>query len=196
MKSFTAFGIAVNYKSIIAVLAVLMLFSCENSITKIKEITTTEDTLAAISTYNMIYERSDSGFVRVKLVSKLMKRYGGKDAYSEFPQGFEITFYDTKGDEVSVITANYGITYDKRKFMNARDNVVIKNYETQEELYTENLTWDQRKKIIRSNTFVKMVKPDKVIFGDSMWANEAFTEHEIYNVRGEFEVEESEADNE
>jgi len=170
----------------------VMLFSCENSISKIKEITNQEDTLAAVSTYNMIYERSDSGNVQVKLVSKLMLRFGGNDAYSEFPEGFKITFFDKTGKETSEITANYGITYDKRKFMNARDNVIIKNHETQEALYTENLTWDQRKKIIRSNTFVKMVEPDKVIFGDSMWANESFTEHEIYNVKGEFEVEEDE----
>ncbi len=176
--------------------SIMMLFSCENSITKIKEITTQEDTLAAISTYDMIYERSDSGHVRVKLVSKLMKRYGGKDAYSEFPDGFEITFFDKEGNETSIITANYGITYDKRKYMNARDNVVIKNYETQEELYTENLLWNQKKKLIRSNTFVKLVMPDKTIFGDSMWANEAFTEHEIYNIKGELEIEEEDTDDE
>ena len=30
--------------------------------------------------------------------------------------------------------------------------------------------------------------PDKTIFGDSMWANESFTEHEIYNIKGEFDV--------
>ncbi len=170
--------------------AIMMLFSCENSISKIKEITVQEDTLAAISTYDMIYERSDSGHVQVVLVSKLMLRFGGNDSYSEFPEGFEITFFDKSDKETSFITANYGITYDKRKFMNARDNVVIKNYDTHEELFTENLVWDQKKKIIKSNTFVKLVKPDKIIFGDSMWANEAFTKYEIYNMKGEFEVEE------
>ena len=196
MKFFSTFRIRIVLKSIIMAIATMMLFSCENSISKIKEITTQEDTLAAISTYDMIYERSDSGFVRVKLVSKLMKRYGGKDAYSEFPDGFEIIFFNKEGKETSIITANYGITYDKRKFMNARDNVVIKNFETHEELYTENLVWNQKKKLIRSNTFVKLVMPDKTIFGDSMWANEAFTEHEIYNIKGELEIEEEDTNDE
>ncbi len=172
------------------VITVVMLFSCENSISEIKEITIQEDTLAAISTYDMIYERSDSGHVQVVLVSKLMLRHGGNDAYSEFPEGFKITFFDKSGKETSFITANYGITYDKRKFMNARDNVVIKNYDTHEELFTENLVWDQKKKIIRSNTFVKLVKPDKIIFGDSMWAKEDFSKYNIYNMKGEFDVEE------
>jgi len=192
MKLITSFSLRVYFKSIVTVITVVMLFSCENSISKIKEITIQEDTLAAIATYNMIYERSDSGNVQVVLTSELMKRYGGNDPYSEFPYGFEIVFFDKSGIKTSIITANYGITYDKRKFMNARDNVIIKNFDTHEELYTENLLWDQKKKIIRSNTFVKMVKPDKVIFGDSMWANEAFTKHEIYNIKGEFDVVEEE----
>lgn len=168
-------------------LAAMMLFSCENSISKIVEITQ-EDTLAAVTTYDIVYERSDSGYVQVKLVSTLMKRFGGDDPYSEFPDGFEITFFDNTGKETSFIKANYGISYEKRKFMNARNDVVVKNFETKEQLYTENLTWDQRKKLIRSNTFVKLIMPDKIIFGDSMWANESFSEHEIYNVKGEFDV--------
>jgi len=180
-------------KSIIIALAVMVLFSCENSISKIVEITQ-EDTLAAVTTYDVVYERSDSGFVKVKLISPLMKRFGGDDPYSEFPNGFSITFFDNLGNETSFIKANYGVSFEKRKFMNASNDVVIQNFETSEQLYTENLIWDQRKKVIRSNTFVKLIMPDKTIFGDSMWANESFTEHEIYNVKGEFEVEDGEVE--
>jgi len=64
-------------------LAAMMLFSCENSISRIVEITQ-EDTLAAVTTYDIVYERSDSGYVRVKLVSPLMKRFGGDDPLTEF----------------------------------------------------------------------------------------------------------------
>lgn len=175
-------------KSIILVLAGVMLFSCENSLSKINEITQVEDTLAAITTYDINYQRSDSGFVQIKLESPLMKRFLGNDEYNEFPVGFEITFYDKEGNPTSYITANYGVSYIKRKYMHARNNVVIKNFETKEELYTENLVWNQKTKLIKSNTFVKLVMPDKTIFGDSMWANEAFTEHEVYNIKGELEV--------
>ncbi len=168
-------------------LATMVLFSCENSISRINEITK-EDTLALVTTYDIVYDRSDSGHVQVKLVSPLMKRFGGDDPYSEFPDGFEITFFDNTGKETSFIKANYGISYVKRKFMNARNDVVIQNFETNEQLFTENLIWDQRRKLIKSNTFVKLIMPDKTIFGDSMWANESFSEHEIYNVKGEFDV--------
>ncbi len=177
-------------RSIVLAIAGMMLFSCENSLSKISEITNIEDTLAAITTYDIVYSRSDSGFVQVILSGPLMKRYVGDDEYNEFPEGFKIVFLDNDGNETSVITANYGVDYQKRKYMNARNDVVIKNYETGEELYTENLIWDKKSKLIRANTFVKLVMPDKTIFGDSMWANEEFTEHEIFNIKGEFEVQE------
>lgn len=166
-----------------------MLFSCENSLSKINKITQFDDSLAAITTYNIVYKRSDSGFVNVILSGPLMKRYLGDNEYTEFPEGFEIVFYNKEGEKTSFISANYGIDYQKRKIMNARNNVIIKNFETQEELYTENLVWNQITKLIKSNTFVKLVTPDKIIFGDSMWANESFTEHEVYNIKGELEVE-------
>ena len=78
-----------------------MLFSCENSISRINELATEEDTLAAITTYDIVYQRSDSGFVQIKLSSPLMKRYLGNDEYNEFPNGFEIIYYDNKGNETS-----------------------------------------------------------------------------------------------
>ena len=175
-------------KSIIVTIVMVMLFSCENSMTKVREIAM-QDTLIAASTYEIIFERSDSGFVQARMESPVMMRYGGSDPYSEFPDGFEVFFFDNDGKQTSHIKANYGISYDKRKFINARNDVVVKNLETQEELYTENLVWDQRKKEIRSNTFVKLVSPDKTIFGDSMWANESFTQRNIFNIKGEIEIE-------
>ena len=52
-------------RSIIIAFAVVMLFSCENSISEIQEITY-EDTLAAVTTYDLVYERSDAVDVQGK----------------------------------------------------------------------------------------------------------------------------------
>ena len=172
-----------------AILFVAVLFSCENSMTEIQEITK-EDTLPVVSAYNIEYIRTDSGHKQIVLKSELMERFDGKDPYAIFPDGFEVTFFDTTGKATSFMSANYGVSYEKRKFMRARNNVVVKNYETEEQLDTENLVWDQKKKLIYSNTFVKISSPDKIVYGDSMRANESFSEREIFNFRGVLEVEE------
>ena len=176
-------------KSIIALLFVMVLFSCENSISKIQEITQ-QDSLPIVSATQVVYERTDSGYLRVVLKGPLMNRFEGDNGYSEFPQGFEVTFYDTIGNAISFIKANYGINFEKKKLMKARDSVIVKNYETEEQLTTENLVWDQKKKRIVANTFIKITTPDKIIYGDSLHAHESFRSRDIYNMRGVFEVEE------
>jgi LPS export ABC transporter protein LptC len=173
----------------ITTLLVVVLFSCENKMSEIQEITK-EDTLPVVSAYDIDYIRTDSGHKQLVLKSPLMERYDGEDPYSVFPEGFEVTFFDTLGNATSFMRANYGISYTERKFMRARNNVVVKNFQTEEQLETENLVWDEKKKLIHSNTFVKISSPDKVVYGDSMRANETFSEREIFNFRGVLEVEE------
>ena len=180
-------------KSIIVIFVMVMLFSCENSITTIQEITQT-DTLPVISAYDIEYERTDSGYRQIVLTSPHMRRFAGSDPYSEFPEGFKVTFYDTAGKANSFIQANYGITYKKRKTMHARNNVVVRNFDTEEQLNTEDLIWNQNKKMIYANTFVKITTPDKVMYGDSLQAHESFKDREIYNLTGVIEFVEDSLD--
>ncbi len=119
-----------------------------------------------------------------------MKRFEGKDVYTEFPEGFEAFFYDTLNKPSSRIRANYGISYEKTKLMIARNDVEVENFSTLEKLNTESLFWDQKRKIIFTHAFVKITSPDKVIFGDSLTANEGFDKRTIHNVRATIEFDE------
>lgn len=166
----------------------MVLFSCENSIATIQEITQ-KDTLPVVTAYNIEYVRTDSGYRQVVLTSPHMERHVGDDPYSLFPNGFKVTFYDTAGVANSFISANYGISYERKKIMTARNNVVVRNFENEEQLDTENLVWDQNKKMIFANTFVKISTPDKVVYGDSLKAHESFRTRDIYNIRGVLEFE-------
>jgi len=178
-------------KSIIMVFAMVMLFSCENPITEVQEIAQ-YDTLPSVSAFNIEYLRTSETKKQVLLISPQMDRFmENRRPYSEFPQGFEITFYDTLGNKTSYIKANYGIDYKNRNILEARNDVVVKNLETGEQLNSENLVWDRKKKIIYTNTFVKITSPDKVIFGDSLWATEDFSKRRIHRIKDSFfEVEE------
>lgn len=166
----------------------MVLFSCENSISEVQEITRV-DSMPAISASNVVYERTDSGYLQIVLRSPVLERFEGDDPYDIFPDGFEVTFYDTAGKALSFIRANYGISYAKKKYMKARNDVVVVNYENEEQLNTENLVWDQKKKTIVANTFIKITTPDKVIYGDSLHAHESFKSRDIFNVKAVFEVE-------
>jgi LPS export ABC transporter protein LptC len=177
-------------KSILCISILGMLFACENSLKTIHEITM-EDTLPDLTAFNIEYERIIDQQRKILLKSPFIIRQEGEEPSTTFPDGFEITFYDTTGKAISFISANYGINLVNKRIMQARNNVVVINYETQEQLNTENLVWDQNRKEIFSNTFVKLTSPDRVVYGDSMRAEESFASREIFNISAELEVADS-----
>ncbi len=180
------------FKSIFVLLVAGMLFSCENSMETIRKISAT-DTLALVTADSVEFHHSDSGRLQMILTASVMKKFGGDNPFTEFPNGFAVSFFNINGYKVSKITAGYGINYEKKKLLEARKNVVIYNYETKEQLNTEKLFWDKKKKEIFSPTVVKITTPDKVVFGDSIRANEEFTRRTIYGVRATIEVEDNDS---
>lgn len=178
-------------KSIVLILVGIVLFSCENDIETIKKITA-DDTIAGVTAYDIEYVRTDSGLLQVTLKAPVMIKYDGKESYTEFPNGFTVYMYDKNEIKKAFIRANYGINYTKKKYLKARNDVVVKNFETHEQLNTENLDWDQRKKMIYARSFVKISAPDKLIFGDSLEAKEDFSQRKIYNIqKSEIETDDS-----
>jgi len=178
----------ISYIITVSFLAVMM-FSCENSITTVKEITRT-DTLESVRANNIVFIRSDSGNIKIRLTAPVMKRFEGKIVYTEFPEGFEAFFYDSTNKPSSRIKANFGVSYENTKLMIARNDVEVENFTTLEKMNTESLFWDQKKRIIFTRAFVKITSPDKVIFGDSLTASEGFDRRTIHNVRATINLDE------
>jgi len=166
-----------------------MLCSCENDIRKVNLLTASDSVPVSI-VKNIDLIRSVSGKVVLELTAPILKSYEGDDPYSEFPQGLKIVFYDSLMNITSQLTAEYGISYDKRKMMEARKNVVVINNRKHEQLNTEVLTWNQGTKRIYSDKFVKITQPGKVIFGEGMQSDETFEVWEIRKPKGEIFVNE------
>jgi LPS export ABC transporter protein LptC len=166
---------------------VTMLLSCENDLRKVN-LLTASDSLPVSTVKNIDLIRSVSGKVVLELTAPLLRSYEGDDPYSEFPQGLKIVFFDSLMNITSQLTAEYGISYDKQKLMEARKNVVVINNRKHEQLNTEILTWNQNTKKIYSDKFVKITQPGKVIFGEGMQSDETFDVWEIRKPKGEIFV--------
>ena len=170
---------------------IAMLFACKNDL---KEVAAMDfsDTVPDISARNIDFTFSDSAMVQIRLTGPVMHAYEGEDPYMVFPEGFMVEFYDSVLNVTTTITGLYGIHYREKKFMEARHNVVVTNFETGERLDTEELIWDMNKEIIYSNKFVKITSEDGVIFGDGLEAEQDFSKRKILNPSGEIEVKEDE----
>lgn len=169
-----------------------MSFACKNDMKDITAFGSMLDTLPDQSARDIEFTYSDSARVQIKLTSPFMNSYKGNDPYMEFPEGFKVVFYDTLMNITTRITANYGINYQNRKIMEARSDVVVINYITDEKLNTEELIWDQRKEIIFSNKFVKITSEDGVLYGDGLESDQTFSKRRIINPSGEILIEDDE----
>ncbi|MCD4746265.1 MAG: LPS export ABC transporter periplasmic protein LptC [Bacteroidales bacterium] len=180
-----------SLKNISKYLFLLLLFACENDIQTINLLTTI-DSLPVESAKHIELIYSDSGKVQAILESPLMNRYLKKEPYWEFPDGLKIVFYDSIMSVKSQLTANYGISYENRKILEAKNDVVVINNEKNERLNTEHLIWDQKKGIIYSDVFVKITTEDETLYGEGLESDEKFDSYTIKNPTGEFKIKQDE----
>lgn len=174
---------------IAAILLTAVMFSgCKNDLEEIKSLDFT-DTLPDVTARDVQMYYSESARVEIELVSPLVISYGGSEPYTEFPEGFTVFFYDSLHKVKSTISADYGINYEKKELMVARYNVEVINVEKDERLNTEELFWDQKKKIIYSEKFVRITRGEEVITGDGLTSDQEFEAIEIKNPRGLIEIE-------
>jgi len=131
---------------------------------------------------------SDSGRIEARITAPLMNRYAGESPYMEFPKGFKIYLFDSIRRTSSTISGNRGIRREYARTMEAWGHVVVRSEKKNQQLNTEHLIWDENKKLISSNVKVKITTPDKILYGDGMTSNEAFTEYNIKNPTGEMMV--------
>lgn len=177
------------YKGIVVVVTATMLFSCENDVMTVVKLTA-KDSIPDVTINTIFVRESENGKMKMELSAPTMLSFQHNDAYTEFPKGLKVVFYDTLRQPESEITANYGISWDNKRLLQARGNVIIKNFRKREQLNTETLNWDQNIKKVSTTDFVKITTPDKTILGKGMESNELFSNWKILNGSGVIYVDE------
>jgi LPS export ABC transporter protein LptC len=161
--------------------------SCKNDVQTVLS-TGMVDTLPEMTARDIEILYSENARVQIKLTSPLLVSKTLEEPVLLFPKGFTVFFYDSAMTLTSTITAEYGISYEKKKLMEARSNVVVENLEKGEKLNTEELFWDRDKQIIYSNSFVKLTSSATVIMGDGLTSKEPFEELVISHPTGPIEI--------
>lgn len=177
-------------KKLLSGLTIIILFvvsfSCKNKLEDVKAVTF-NDTFPISTGLNIETIYSDSAKIQAIVKAPFYKRYGGKDPYIEMPQGISVVFYDSLMRVKTKLTSKYAIRYDKKDVMEAKNDVVVIN-EKGEKLNTEHLIWDESKRKIYTNEFVRITSADKVFYGDGMDADDSFIKWVIKKPRGSFYI--------
>jgi LPS export ABC transporter protein LptC len=136
---------------------------------------------------NIEIKYSDYGNLKVVAKAKSMTRFNTEKPYMEFSDGIKVFFYDASHQVQTLMTAEYATAVESTNQMTARKNVEVVNAKG-EKLNTEELIWDEQKKIMYSNAFVKITTADEIIYGTGMQANESFTDYVIKKITGKVKI--------
>lgn len=176
--------------SLLTFFLVSLLFSCENEMSTVVKLST-KDSIPDIAITNVNVKQSEMGKITLELTAPKMISFQKSEAYTEFPNGLRIVFYDSIMQPKSEITANYGISWDSKRTMEARGNVIVRNFQKQEQLNTESLLYDRIAKKVSTNDFVKITTPDRLILGKGMESDELFDNWVIREVSSTIYVQEN-----
>jgi len=179
-------------KSIFALIAAGMLFSCQNDIEEIKALTQESDLPVQIVKNGTFHYTEESKLMNT-LKAKELKRFEGEVPRIEVSGGFEMFIYDTLEQVDAILTAEEGTFFDKQHHLEARENVVLVNNEG-DSLKTEELFWLQDSNKIYTNKFVEIYTDDGTIFSQGLETDSHFKRYRLKQVTGDILVEEPEKD--
>lgn len=135
----------------------ILLYSCD------KESVVEEPNDEALMTEyseHLTMTNTENGRKSYVFTAPLVEGYSlAKEPYQEFRKGVDIVTYqkDSTGAVDATLTANYAIHYGNRKLWEAKGNVVVKKSNGQE-LYTQQLFWNEKTRRIWSNVDSKIVE--------------------------------------
>ncbi|MFR9649301.1 MAG: LPS export ABC transporter periplasmic protein LptC [Rikenellaceae bacterium] len=152
------------------------------------------------SSQNIVTERSEdmkiimsrNGKPSYRFETSLIEGYTlANEPYREFREGVKITTY--KDDSLSVVdailTSKYAIFYEESQLWEARGDVVAVKSDGRE-LYTQQLFWDSRRKLIYSNVDTKIIDTnnDDTFQGEGFESDEAMEKWSFRRLNGRMKV--------
>jgi len=176
-------------KSVLFIGITLFLFSCENDLETVNAMFSKEQVnVEEAREVQLLY--SDSAKVRVRVAGPVMLRHiDHAQPKEEFPEGILVEFISPGTTRANGnLTAKYAIRFENQGKIILRDDVVWTSGKG-EELRTSELTWDDQRKKMYTNRFVKIIKPDEKFYGYGFEADQDFNHWKITNPVGEMMVE-------
>ena len=135
---------------------------------------------------------SDSARVRVIITGPLLVRHlDNSNPYDEFPEGVHVDFLNDENEVESTLDAQTAERYPRENKIIVRDtaNQVILQNIRGEKLETSELIWDEKKGIIYTDKFVKITKPEEIIFAYGFNAKQDFSEYTLLSVVAKWKIE-------
>ncbi len=150
-------------------------------------------TIPGMVTHDVSMLVSDSGKIKYNAIAPVWYRYDldKKNPYQYFPEGLVLNQIDQQKNIVGHIQADTAYNYENTDLWHLINNVKI--YNVQGERFTTNdLYWDARNHKVYSDSFIHIERNYDILEGYGFTSNDNFTEYEVRQTTGIFEVKEEE----
>lgn len=122
-------------------------------------------TTPTMSTSDVSTLISDSGYTRYHLTSPAWLMFeDAEEPFWRFPDGLELQQYDLEMQPSSNVVCDSAIYFSRKRIWQLEGNVVMVNTEA-DSFLTQKLFWDQNARKIYSDSFIHIVRSDRIIEG-------------------------------
>lgn len=108
---------------------------------------------------------SDSGYTRYHIETPLWQMFeDAENPFWRFPDGLAMEQYDLELNPVASVVCNSAIYFSRARLWRLDGNVVMVNTDA-DSFLTQQLFWDQNQRKIYSDSFIHIVRSDRIIEG-------------------------------
>jgi len=184
----TKIQLTMAFKAFSYIFLLLFTFtSCVNDLETIKKVASRSDAPEDV-TENLEIIYTDSGYAKFQLYAKLAETYVKPLAITKLKDGLKINFFDDKGNVVSSLTALYGEINTQLGTFYAKDSVELYNYEQEQRMETEELTWNQKDSSIFTDKPVIVHNKKGILFGKGLKSKQDFSTYEFIQPTGKIDL--------
>lgn len=129
---------------------------------------------------------SDSGYTRYHITTPLWQMFEDVDEpYWRFPDGLDMEQYDEAMNPVANVICDSATYLSRRRLWQLDGNVVMVNT-LRDSFLTQQLFWDQQKRMVYSDSFIHIVRSDRIIEGYGFESNQNMTAYTVNRPTGIF----------
>ena len=171
---------------VLCALAVLIVVGCSNDKTEVVHRNTDMETAPTMMTRDVVTMISDSGITRYRITTDLWLVYDeATEPLWRFPEGLFMEKFDDKFATDATILCDSATYFKNKQLWRLDGNVNILNT-LGEKFLTQQLYWDQRNKMVYSDSFIHIERADRTIEGVGFESNDRMTRYNIMNPTGIF----------
>ena len=131
---------------------------------------------------------SDSGYTRYHITTAVWQMFeDAPEPYWRFPAGLELEQYDEHMRPAANVRCDSAVYQSRRRLWQLDGHVVMVNTE-RDSFLTQQLFWDQSRQKVYSDSFIHIVRQDRIIEGYGFESNQNMTAYTVKRPTGIFPV--------